>query len=163
MVRGNRIPEEEKGDNMNNIFELITFTGKDEESRPRASIGISIKIGVNDTIHRISRVCDSLNALESEVRALNKGLEGVLESAKIIFKESSSLGVPEIRPEMRPEEIWEVLSSISDEKGFIEAFNSLDGGKRREVAEYILTRCNMFSGKGAVFSSRYDNESGLME
>jgi hypothetical protein len=163
MVRGNCIPEKEKGDTMKNIFELITFTGKDERSRAGASIGISIKIGINDTVHRISGLCNSLDALESEVRALNKELEDVLESAKIIFKESSSLGVPEIQPDMRPEEIWEVLSSISDEKGFVEAFNSLDEGKRREVADYILTRCNMFSGKGAVFSSRYNNESGLMQ
>ncbi len=148
---------------MKNVFELITFTGKDEENRAGASIGVSIKIGINDTVHRISRVCNSLEALESEVRALNKDLEDVLESAKIIFKEPSFLGVLEIRSNMRPEEIWEILSSISDEKGFIEAFNSLDEGKRREVADYILTRCNMFSGKGAVFSSRYDNESGLME
>jgi hypothetical protein len=148
---------------MKNIFELITFTGKDEETRAETSIGISIKIGINDTAHRISRVCNCLEALQSEVRALQKGLEDVLESAKIIFEEPSSLGVPEIRSDMKPEEIWEILSSISDEKGFIEAFNSLEGVKRREVADYILTRCNMFSGKGAVFSSHYDNESGLME
>jgi hypothetical protein len=147
---------------MKNIFELITFTGKDEESRAGASIGISIKIGTNDTLHRLSRVCNSLEALESEIGALKKELEDVLESAKTIFNEPSSLGVPEIRSDMRAEEIWEILSSISDEKGFVEAFNSLDGDKRREVADYILTRCNMFSGKGAVFSSRYDNESGLM-
>jgi len=30
------------------------------------------------------------------------------------------------------------------------------------VAEHVLTHCNVFSGKAAVFSSRYDGQSALL-
>jgi hypothetical protein len=30
------------------------------------------------------------------------------------------------------------------------------------VAEHILTKCNIFSGKAAVFSSRYDEATAMM-
>ena len=64
---------------------------------------------------------------------------------------------------MAPEEIWSILSGVSDEDLFIKGFNNLDEGKRRDVAEYVLTQCNIFSGKASIFSSRYNNETGLMD
>lgn len=36
-------------------------------------------------------------------------------------------------------------------------------GKKKEVAEHVLSRCNLFSGKAAVFSSRYDENSAQMK
>jgi hypothetical protein len=69
----------------------------------------------------------------------------------------------EFRSDMGPEEIWEILSNITDEDLFIGSFNRLEETKRNEVAEYVLTQCNIFSGKASVFSSRYNNEKGLME
>ena len=64
---------------------------------------------------------------------------------------------------MTEEEIWKVLTDIGDEKLFIDAFNSMDEATRKRVADHVLTRCNIFSGKGSVFSSRYNNDSGLLE
>lgn len=64
---------------------------------------------------------------------------------------------------MKAEEIWSILSAILGEVDFIQAFNALEEGTRREVAEHVLTHCNVFSGKAAVFSSRYDEKSALME
>lgn len=69
----------------------------------------------------------------------------------------------EFTPEMSPEQIWSILSQVDEEGLFIKGFNSLDDTKRRDVAEYILTRCNIFSGKGSIFSERYNSESGLLE
>jgi hypothetical protein len=64
---------------------------------------------------------------------------------------------------MKPEEIWTILSAILDEGEFIQSFNALEQGKRKEVAEHVLTRCSVFSGRAAVFSSRYDDNSARME
>ena len=32
-------------------------------------------------------------------------------------------------------------------------------GKRKELAEHVLSHCNVFAGKAAVFFSRYDENS----
>ena len=148
---------------MKPVFELMTFTNEDKKGEAGVSIGINVKIGGNETIHPISSVCDSQDALESEVRALNENLENLMDRAKKIFDRSSPHAVIEIQPDMEPGEIWGVLSSIADGKVFADCFNNLHEDKRREVADYVLTRCNIFSGKGAIFSSRYNNESGLLE
>ena len=148
---------------MKPVFELMTFTDKDEKGQAGVSIGINVKIGGNETIHPITSVCDSQDALESEVRALNENLENLTNRAKTIFERSSTHSVIELQPDMEPEEIWEALSSIADAEIFADCFNNLHEAKRKEVADYVLTRCNIFSGKGAVFSSRYNNESSLLE
>jgi hypothetical protein len=63
---------------------------------------------------------------------------------------------------MSPDEIWQVLSETADEDRFIDLFNQLEREKRKEVAEYVLTQCNVFTGRGAVFSARYDSETALL-
>jgi len=79
------------------------------------------------------------------------------------FKAPTAKEELEVTPEMSPEQIWSILSQINEEGLFIKGFNSLDDTKRRELAEYVLTRCNIFSGKGSIFSERYNSESGLLE
>ena len=81
----------------------------------------------------------------------------------MILDGSSTEIVLDLQPGMEPKEVWEILSSIDDGEAFADYFNNLPEVKRREVADYALTRCNIFSGKGAVFSSRYNNESALLE
>ena len=65
--------------------------------------------------------------------------------------------------DMAPEEIWALLSEVDDEDLFVTTFNNLEESRRREIAEHVLTHCNIFTGQASVFSSRYDNESGFME
>lgn len=43
------------------------------------------------------------------------------------------------------------------------AFNDLEEVTRRRVADYVLTSCNVFSGRAAFFSERYESESATME
>ena len=62
-----------------------------------------------------------------------------------------------------PDEIWTILSAITDNNMFADSFNGLEDGKRREVAAYILENCNIFTGRGAYFSSHYVQEKGLIE
>ena len=56
-----------------------------------------------------------------------------------------------------------VLSAVSEEAAFVQGFNDLEERTRKAVAEYVLTRCNIFAGKASLFSSRYDSASGLIE
>jgi hypothetical protein len=64
---------------------------------------------------------------------------------------------------MSPQEIWQVLTEIKNEEALLKAFNSLSKDKRVEVADHVLTHCNVFSGAGSTFSMRYNREKGILE
>ena len=140
---------------MKDIFKIITTTH--EKAGTGIAIGITVKIGEREILCPISGVCDSMEAFESEISAINKNFENMLSNVRTIFEGSGAEGLPELKSDIEPEKAWEILSSLNEEDRFIALFNSLDPGKRRVIADYILTKCNIFSGKGAVFSSRYDN------
>ena len=148
---------------MADIFELITVTDKDEADRTGIRLGITIKIAGLETICPITRTCNSYEALEKEVTMIKENLESMLHTTKGIFGTSTTGDMLELRPDMEPQEIWKILSKVTDEDLFIGSYNRLDEVKRKEVAEYVLTQCNIFSGKASVFSARYNNETGLME
>ena len=148
---------------MESIFKMVTETGKGEDGETTVSVGIRLKVGGHETTCPISRACDSYEALEIEVQGIKNSLDGLLTNAKRVLGEPGAEEGLDLRSDMAPEEIWSILSAVSDEDLFIKSFNNLDENKRREVAEYVLTQCNIFSGKASVFSSRYDNETGMME
>ena len=148
---------------MESIFEMVTETGKREKKEISVSIGIRLKVGGHETTCPISRACHSYETLEMEVQAIKNSLDSLLAEAKRVIGESEANEGLDLRSDMAPEEIWSILSAVSDEDLFIKSFNNLDENKRKEVAEYVLTQCNIFYGKASVFSSRYDNETGLME
>jgi hypothetical protein len=97
------------------------------------------------------------------VEAITGGLDGLSSKARSIFRGEPEPGNQALSPDMPTEEIWKVLSATKDESSFIDLFNQLNEEKRREVAEYVLSQCNVFSGRGAVFSSRYNSETALLE
>ena len=137
---------------------------KNEDDRESGvSIGIKVKIGGHETTCPITGIYRSYEALASEVASLKEDFEEILKISKGILGHSAQAGALDLRSDMRPEEIWESLSSVNDVDLFVESFNAMDEEKRKEVADYILTRCNIFSGMGSVFSARYDNETGLLE
>ena len=142
---------------------MITETEKEEKGKIIVSVGIRLKMGGYETTCPVSTGCDSYETLEMEVGTLKNGLDNLLAQAKEVFGQTTTEKGLNLRPDMEPEEIWSILSAVSDEDLFIRTFNNLDEAKRREVAEHVLTQCNIFSGKASVFSSRYDNETGLME
>ena len=148
---------------MESIFEMVTEPGKRDREEKTISIGIRLKVGGHETSCSVSRACDSYEALKIEVQAIKKGLDSLLAEAKELLGKDTIAEGFDLRSDMEPEEIWSILSGVSDEDLFIKSFNTLDEAKRREVAEHVLTQCNIFSGKAAVFSSRYDNETGLMQ
>lgn len=146
---------------MENIFEVTTTVEKGNEIV--SSVGIRLKIGGHEIVCPVSRACNTYEALQIEVQAIKNDLESILERAKQVYRQPKIEEGIQLRPDMAPEEIWTVLSGVSDETLFVESFNGLDESKRREVAEYVLTKCNIFSGKASVFSSRYNSETALMD
>lgn len=145
------------------IFELATQAGKGEGKKPEVQIGIRMKLSSFETTCFVTQPCATYPALESEIQDIRQNLDDLLKEARQIFEGSSKMDSLGLRPDMKADEIWTILSAILDEGEFIQAFNALEQGKRREIAEHVLTRCNVFSGKAAAFSSRYDDKSALME
>jgi hypothetical protein len=148
---------------MDKIFELIVQPGEGQETKPEARIGIRVKLSSFETTCFVTQPCPSYHALESEVRAIRQNLEDVLKEARKTFESASKGDRLGLRPDMTAAEIWIILSAILDEKDFVQSFNAQEEGKRKEVAEHVLTHCNVFSGKAAVFSSRYNEKSAFME
>jgi hypothetical protein len=154
---------QDKGENMKGIFEMITGSGGGVGEKAIVSIGIPLKAGGHDVMCPVSKTCTSYGALKIEVQAIKDELDVLLERAKKSFEVSATEDALVLTPDMSPEEIWSVLSGLSKEDLFVQSFNSLDEEKRRAVAEHVLTQCNVFSGMPAVFSSRYNTETGLLE
>ena len=148
---------------MDKIFELITQRGKGDAKKPEARIGIRVKLSSFETICAVTPPCQSYHALESEVQAIRQDLENVLREARELFEGASRKDRLGLSPDMKAEEIWSVLSSMHNEGEFVESFNALEQGRRKEVAEHVLTHCNVFAGKAAVFSSRYNDNSARLE
>jgi len=148
---------------MDKIFELITQPGKGEGKKPEARLGIRLKLSSFETTCFVTQPCQSYHALESEVQAIRQNLENALKEARKVFEGSSKRDTLGLRLDMNAGEIWSILSAILDEGDFVQAFNALEEEKRKEIAEHVLGHCNVFSGKAAVFSSRYDDQSALME
>ena len=148
---------------MKDIFKIVTVSEKGDDDKVEIRLGIDLKIGDYEITCPISKTCSSYEALEIEVQAINNQIERILKKAKEIFSESSHQGGLDLQNDMTPAQIWSVLSEIDSEDHFIDSFNMLDETRRKEVAEYVLTKCNIFSGKASTFSSRYNNVSGLME
>ena len=148
---------------MKKIFDLITEPVDGEGKKPELRLGIRIKLSSFETTCFVTQPCQSYHALESEVQAIRQNLEDVLKEARKAFEGASKREDPDLRSDMTAGEIWTVLSAILDDGDFVQAFNALEEGKRKEVAEHVLTHCNVFSGKAAVFSSRYDGNSALLE
>ncbi|MCD4715582.1 MAG: hypothetical protein K8R45_02425 [Desulfobacterales bacterium] len=147
---------------MTDIFKIIEAHDKKEDDKRGVCIGIDVRIANREVSCPISGVCYSDKDLAIEVESIQESLNRIAESGKGLF----GVDLPDkglrIMPEMAPEEVWSILSEIAESDLFVESFNALAQTKRTEVAEYVLSHCNTFSGKGAVFSTRYDNETGML-
>jgi len=147
---------------MEDLFELMIATNKEKGESMEACVGVRVKLAGHETICPITKRCAAYETLELELGSITKNLESLLNRARELFERSEKQADLGLDPNMPPEEIWPLLSGLTDEKAFVEAFNSLEEEKRREVAEHVLTRCNIFSGKAAVFSARYDEKTARM-
>jgi len=147
---------------MTGIFKIVKPHLSGQE-RKDISVGIDLRIGEKKIPCHVTKACDSYEELSNEVKAIQDDLERTLQEAKGLFANEMAGEAPAIGDNMSAEEIWSVLSQIESEDQITKYFNDLDETKRKEVAEYILTHCNVFSGMGAFFSRCYNSSSGFIE
>ena len=149
---------------MKRIFDLIKCPQGKEGGTPEFRLGLRIKIGDQETVCPLTESSGSFEGLENEVQTITQDLGRVMEKAKNLIRgDQPSEGQLDFDVEMEPAQIWAILSEIEDVGQFINIFNDLEEPRRKEIAEHVLTHCNIFTGKASVFSSRYDNESGFMK
>ena len=91
---------------MKDIFEIMTVSGKDERREAGICVGISLKIGGRETVCPISGVCNSYDALESEVQEIKENLENMLTRANTILNESTPQLITALEPDMEDPVIY---------------------------------------------------------
>jgi hypothetical protein len=148
---------------MENIFDLIATVRGEEGKKEGCRLGIRINVRGFETICPLTPFCESYKAFEVEIQNLTKGLEQILAEARRLFEKPEPGQMFGIEPHMKAEEVWSILSRIADDSLFVAVFNKLDEAKRKEVADHVLTKCNVFSGKASLFSSRYNDGTVLLE
>jgi len=142
---------------------LLEIKEGDKSNKLGFSIGINLKISEFDVNFPVIPACYTEQELINEVESIYKNLNKIVEEAKERMKKISSGGKITITSDMKPVEIWDALEEFLDEELFVEQFNLLEEDIRETVAEHVLTRCNVFSGKGAVFSKRYNERTKYIE
>jgi hypothetical protein len=147
---------------MDEVFELITATAKEDEEK-ELRLGIRIKVGGYEAVCPLTPRCRSYRTFELEMEKIRKKLEAVSIQARTVYERPGREATFGIEPHMAAGEIWAILSAIAPEDVFVTTFNTLEDAKRREIAEHVLTKCNVFSGKASVFSARYSEATALME
>lgn len=126
-------------------------------------IGLELSIGEERIPCPVTEACGSYEELSRAAEEIKGALDRTLgEAREGLFPPAAPSGRV-IGEDMAPEVVWAHLSTARDEETFAETFNHMAESLRRKVAEHILTKCNIFSGKGAVFSSRYNNVTGLLD
>ena len=149
---------------MEEIFKIVEAPEKEGREEREITLGIQVKLGGHEIFCPVTKSCHSYKALEIEAQVIKDHIDKVVSRAKAMYDGGpTKQGGLQLKPGMSPEEIWGLLSAIDDLNAFINSFNDLDEEKRKGVAEHVLTRCNVFSGKASIFSSRYNNESGFLE
>jgi hypothetical protein len=107
--------------------------------------------------------CSSYEMLQKEVSRIKEDLDALLYKSKQLFKTEIGEEGPDVDEDMSAEEIWNLLSIIKDPEVLLVKFNSMSREKRLEVADYVLSHCNVFSGPASIFSMRYNSEEGVIE
>ena len=148
---------------MAKLFEIIRVAGKGEGDETEIRLGIRCKIAGHETICPVSRACNSFESLEMEIETIKENLDNITDLGRELFFGPVAKGKIDFTPDMTSEGIWGILSGTTDEDLFMHSFNNLDDARREEIAEYVLTHCNIYSGMAAVFSARYNNESSMLE
>lgn len=125
-------------------------------------LGIRIRLGDHETFCPISGPIGSLDEWDATVRRILEGIERISHRGRELLEPPKGDKGLDLSGDLNPEELWSRLSQIETEDHFIRTFNKLEPLRRRDVADYVLTKCNIFSGNAAIFSSRYDDESGSL-
>jgi hypothetical protein len=144
---------------MKKIFQVLKT---ERDGKLYCQIVIPLKIGEFETMIPVTQPSDSLDELKREVETLKIQMDDLLKKAEEYLAQRAIRRM-KIHEGLPIHDVWSMLCEIEDEEEFVIQFNSLSEGKRRQLADYVLTKCNIFSGKASVFSSRYNSDNALME
>lgn len=142
--------------------------GVDEKN---SKVGVSVNINITNgegsnlsgSVPLIPK-CNSYKVLQEEVSRVKEELDALLNKSEKIFEvEVLEEKGPDVDEDMSPKEIWDLLSMIKAPEMLIVKFNSMSHQKRLEVADYVLSTCNVFSGPASIFSMKYNSEEGILE
>lgn len=109
--------------------------------------------------------CSTLEEMEQAVEDLKARLDILLTEARGILAPSQKPDAMEqesVEPES-PEELWHAMARCKTLEAMQRLFNPKDPELRREVADLVFSRVNVFKGPGALFSQHYNDEKGLLE
>jgi hypothetical protein len=141
--------------------------GVDEKnSKVGVSLNVEVADGEGSTLSGsvlLIEKCSSYEMLQKEVSRIKEDLDALLYKSKQLFKTEIGEEGPDVDEDMSAEEIWNLLSIIKDPEVLLVKFNSMSREKRLEVADYVLSHCNVFSGPASIFSMRYNSEEGVIE
>ena len=149
-------------------FTLETEKGVDEKN---SKVGVSVNADVTDgkgsalsgSVLLVEK-CSSYEILQKEVSRIKEELDALLEKSRRLFEvEVGEEEGPDVDENLGAKEIWDILSLIKDPEVLLVKFNSMSRQKRLEVADYVLSNCNVFSGPASIFSMRYNSEEGVIE
>ena len=140
-----------------------------DENRSKVGVSVNVDIagGEGSTLSGsvlLVEKCSSYEILEKEVSRIKEELDALLHKSKTLFEtEGGEEKGPDVDEDMSAKEIWDLLSMIKDPEMLLAKFNSMSRQKRLDVADYVLSNCNVFSGPASIFSMRYNNKEGVME
>jgi len=141
--------------------------GVDEKnSKVGVSLNVEVADGEGSTLSGsvlLIEKCSSYEMLQKEVSRIKEDLDALLYKSKQLFETEIGEEGPDVDEDMSAEEIWNLLSIIKDPEVLLVKFNSMSREKRLEVADYVLSHCNVFSGPASIFSMRYNSEKGVIE
>ncbi len=149
---------------MSRLFRICACNDPQAAGGENLCIGIPVRIAGRETVIPVSDSCHTFEEMVKAARDIQDDLKLLLEEAEGIFQpETLSAAGFHFPPGMEPDKVWAVLKEMGEEEAFVKAFNQLEEERRGRVAEHVLTKCNIFSGKAAVFSARYNSATGLLE
>jgi len=141
--------------------------GVDEKnSKVGVSLNVEVVDGEGSTMSEsvlLVEKCSSYEILQKEVSRIKEELDVLLEKSRSLFEAEIGEEGPDVDEDMSAKEIWDLLSIIKDPEVLLVEFNSMSRQKRLEVADYVLSHCNVFSGPASIFSMRYNSEEGVIE
>ena len=152
---------------MKDKLKLEIEEGVDEKN---SKVGVSVNIDIangegsnlSGSVLLIPK-CSSYKILQEEVSRIKEELDNLLDRSKGLFEGEAEKEGLDVNEDKSAKEIWDILSTIKDPEILLVKFNSLSHQRRLDVADYVFTNCNIFSGVASVFSARYNSEEGILE
>jgi hypothetical protein len=139
----------------------------EKNSKVGVSLNVEVADGEGSTLSGsvlLVEKCSSYEMLHKEVSRVKEELDVLLEKSRRLFEaEIGEEKSQDVNEDMGVKEIWDFLSMIEDPEVLLVKFNSMSRQKRFEVADYVLSHCNVFSGPASIFSMRYNSEDGVLE